>query len=92
MFDGVLQLARLVLQNMLSNHNLSIRIEGSKVIAIVLSFFIQIMQDGLVQDDKHESAGRFLFESVTMQELCRYFNEIMKAPIQICRDFFGIRV
>lgn len=33
-----------------------------------MSSFIQIMQDGLVQHDKQESAGRFLLESVTMQK------------------------
>jgi hypothetical protein len=33
-----------------------------------MSSFIQIMQDGLVQHNKQESAGRFFLESVTMQK------------------------
>lgn len=35
---------------------------------ITLSSLIQIMQDGFIQHDKQESAGRFLLESVTIQE------------------------
>lgn len=33
-----------------------------------LSSFIQIMKTGLITHDKQESAGRFLLESVLMQE------------------------
>lgn len=33
-----------------------------------MSSFIRIMQEGLVKHDKQESAGRFLLESVTLQE------------------------
>lgn len=35
---------------------------------MTLSSLIQIMQDGFIQHDKQESAGRFLLESVTLQE------------------------
>ena len=35
---------------------------------MTLSSLIQIMQDGFIQHDKQESAGRFLLESVTIQE------------------------
>ena len=35
---------------------------------MTLSSPIQIMQDGFIQHDKQESAGRFLLESVTIQE------------------------
>lgn len=35
---------------------------------MTLSSLIQIMQDGFMQHDKQESAGRFLLESVTLQE------------------------
>lgn len=34
---------------------------------MTLSSLIQIMQDGFIQHDKQESAGRFLLESVTIQ-------------------------
>ena len=35
---------------------------------MTLSSLIQIMKDGFIQHDKQESAGRFLLESVTIQE------------------------
>lgn len=35
---------------------------------MVISTYIQIMQDRLVEHDKQESAARFIFESVTIQE------------------------
>lgn len=35
---------------------------------MTLSSLIQIMQDGFIQHDKQESAGRFLLESVAIQE------------------------
>lgn len=34
---------------------------------LVISTYIQIMQDGLVEHNKQESAGRFILESITMQ-------------------------
>lgn len=35
---------------------------------LVISTYIQIMQDGLVEHNKQESAGRFILESIAMQE------------------------
>lgn len=35
---------------------------------LILSTFIQIMQSGFVRNDKQEAAGRFLLESVSLQE------------------------
>ena len=35
---------------------------------MTLSSLIQIMQDGFIQHDKQESAGRFLLESMNIQE------------------------
>lgn len=35
---------------------------------LVLSTYIQIMQDGLVEHNKQESAGKFLLDSISMQE------------------------
>lgn len=35
---------------------------------MTLSSLVQIMQDGFIQHDKQETAGRFLLESVTIQE------------------------
>lgn len=35
---------------------------------LVLSTYIQIMQDGLVEHNKQESAGKFLLDSIAMQE------------------------
>lgn len=35
---------------------------------LILSTYIQIMQSGLVSNDKQEAAGRFLLESVSLQE------------------------
>ena len=35
---------------------------------LVISTYIQIMQDGLVEHNKQESAGRFILESVALQE------------------------
>lgn len=35
---------------------------------MTLSSLIQIMQDGFIQHDKQESAGRFLLESMKIQE------------------------
>ena len=35
---------------------------------LVISTYIQIMQDGLVEHNKQEIAGRFLLDSIAMQE------------------------
>lgn len=35
---------------------------------LVISTYIQIMQDGLVEHNKQESAGRFILESIALQE------------------------
>mgnify|MGYP004700285231 FL=1 len=35
---------------------------------LILSTYIQIMQDGLVEHNKQEVAGRFILESIALQE------------------------